>query len=161
MRRTTHLIRVLAAAIVLLSSACEHPSSNAAPAQASEETFKDFGDFELHVNAVRTDQLTTDVARAYQIQRSKNRVLLNVTVLGKANGAPRKPVEAKIDVAAHNLNGQTKDLQLRRVNEKEAIYYIGEVSISGNEILVFDVTATPAGESRTLDLKFKREFFAD
>jgi len=31
---------------------------------------QDFGDFEVHYNALRTDQLAPDVARAYGIERS-------------------------------------------------------------------------------------------
>ncbi len=89
---------------------------------------------------MRTDALTPEVARNYGIQRSANRVMLNVTVLHKEAGAARKPVEADVKVDARNLNEQLKDLELRRVSEGEAIYYIGEVSISGAEILVFDIT---------------------
>ena len=118
-------------------------------AQPLEETFKDFGNYEVHYNALRTDELTPEIARNYGIQRSSNRVMLNVTVLRKeAEHAPRKPVEADVTVDAYNLNGQLKDLEMRRVSEGEAIYYIGEVSISGTEILVFDISVTPAGTKR-------------
>ena len=53
-----------------------------------------------------------------------------------------------VTVDAYNLNGQLKDMEMRRVSEGEAIYYIGEVSISGAEILVFDIAVTPHGEPR-------------
>jgi hypothetical protein len=116
----------------------------------------------LHFNALRTDQLTADVARTYNIQRSTNRVMLNVTLLHKkADGEPRLPVEAQVSVDAYNLNGQLKNLEMRRVTEGTAIYYIGEVSISGSEILVFDIKATPPGAAEAFTVKFKREFFAD
>jgi len=152
------------ALVILALAGCnnQQPSPNSAPtAQSSEETFKDFGDYELHFNALRTDQLSADVARSYGIERSKNSVLFNITVLRKNADGKTQPVDAEVSVEAHNLNGQTKDATARRVSEGEAIYYIGTVSINGSEILVFDVHATPAGEQRKLDLKFKREFFAD
>ncbi len=159
---TTLIVRAGAVALLALAGACGNSASRAAQiAQTSEETSKDFDDYEVHINAIRTDQLPAEVARSYAIQRSKNQVLLNVTVLSKQAGTRRKAVEAKIAVAAHNLNGQVKDVELRRVNESDAIYYIGEVSISGNEILVFDVKVTPANDTRVLELKFKREFFTD
>jgi hypothetical protein len=130
------------------------------PAQSSSETFQDFGNYELHFNALRTDSLSADVARAYGIQRSTNRVMLNVTVLRKeADHAPRKPVDGEVQVDAYNLNGQLKNLSMRRLSEGDAIYYIGEVNISGSEILVFDISVVPAGESTPLKVKFKREFF--
>jgi hypothetical protein len=147
---------------IALSACTEQPERRAMPAQALDETFKDFGNYEVHFNALRTDELTPDVARAYGIQRSSNRVMLNVTVLRKeAEHAPRKPVEADVAVDAYNLNGQLKDIQMRRVSEGEAIYSIGEVSIAGTEILVFDINVTPQGESQPFNVKLKREFVSN
>jgi hypothetical protein len=149
------------AVFLLVLAGCERgPNSPPPTAQPSDETFKDFQNYEVHYNAVRTDTLTPDVAKSYGIQRAANRVLLTVTVLRKQGaGQPRVPVEAQVDVDAYNLNGQLKGVQIRRVSEGEAIYYIGEVTVSGNEILVFDITVTPNGETTPLEVKFKREFF--
>jgi PKD repeat protein len=142
----------------LLASGCDYsPQHRVATAQPSDESFRDFGAYEVHYNAVRTDGLTAEVARNYGIQRSTNRVMLNVTVLHK-EGATRKPVAADVKVEARNMNEQLKNLELRRVSEGEAIYYIGEVSISGTEILVFDITLTPTGTQAPLSVKFTREF---
>lgn len=145
-----------------LTGCSEQPERRAMPAQALDETFKNFGNYEVHFNALRTDELTQDIARAYGIQRSNNRVMLNVTVLRKeAEHAPRKPVEAAVAVDAYNLNGQLKDIQMRRVSEGEAIYSIGEVSISGTEILVFDINVIPEGMSAPFNVKLKREFVSN
>jgi len=155
-------LTALLLAAVALTGCTERPEQRAMPAQALDETFKDFGNYEVHFNALRTDELTTDVARAYGIQRASNRVMLNVTVLRKeAEHAPRKPVEAAVAVDAYNLNGQLKDIQMRRVSEGEAIYSIGEVTIAGTEILVFDINVTPQGEAAPFNVKLKREFVAD
>jgi len=145
-------------------ASCGSPSGpEQAPQMAapSEPTHQDFGDFELHYNAVRTDLLTPEVARAYGIERSANRVLLNVSLLRKAADGRTTPIDGKVNASAHNLNGQVKNLQLRRITEGESIYFIGEVGISGNEILVFDIDATPADEVGAFKVQFKREFFAD
>jgi hypothetical protein len=149
--------------VLLGLTACgDNAPRQVAPAMPSEQTFKEQGDYEVHFNALRTDTLTQDVARAYGIQRSANRVMLNVTILHKqAPHAPRKPVEGDVKVDAYNLNGQLKNLEMRRVSEGEAIYYIGEVSISGSEILVFDIAVTPTGETTPIDVKFKREFHSN
>ena len=148
--------------LALLNGCTEQPEQRAMPAQALDETFTDFGNYEVHYNALRTDELSADIARVYGIQRSSNRVMLNVTVLRKeAEHAPRKPVEAAVTADAYNLNGQLKDLQLRRVSEGEAIYYIGDVSIAGSEILVFDISVTPEGSAAPLNVKLKREFVSN
>jgi hypothetical protein len=130
-------------------------------ARPAEDTHQDFGNFEVHYNAVRTDQLTADVARAYDIERSGNRVLINVSLLAKAPDGRTTPVDGTVNATAYNLNGQLKGLEMRRVQEGSSIYFIGEVGISGDEILVFDIDARPRDGSGPYSIKFKREFFAD
>jgi hypothetical protein len=163
MQTKTPFFRAAMAGLAILTGGCgQAPAPAAQPAQPLEETFREFGNYEIHFNALRTDTLTPQIASSYGIQRSTSRVLLNVTILRKeAEHAPRKPVEAQVEVDAYNLNGQLKNLEMRRVSEGEAIYYIGEVSISGTEILVFDIAATPTGESTPLTVKFKREFYSN
>ncbi len=146
---------------MLLSGCSDAPEGRAPPAQELSETFREFGNYEVHFNALRTDTLTPDIARSYGIQRAANRILLNVTLLHKeADQAPRKPVNATVQVDAYNLNGQLKNLEMRRIAEGEAIYYIGETSIAGSEILVFDIKVTPEGQTQPLEVKLKREFDA-
>jgi hypothetical protein len=158
----SHGIAALALAASVLAGCGESPPQASAAAQPLDATFQDFGNYEVHYNALRTDALTPEVARSYGIQRSANRIMLNVTVLRKeADHAPRTPVEADVKVDAYNLNGQLKNLDMRRVSEGDAIYYIGEVGIGGTEILVFDITVTPSGESTPLHVKLKREFYSN
>jgi hypothetical protein len=149
-------------AFALLATGCNSPQQTAAAtAQEAGATFQEFGNYEVHYNALRTDMLTPEIARSYGIQRSSSRVMLNVTILRKeADHAPRKPVDGAVQVDAYNLNGQLKNIDIRRLSEGDAIYYIGEVSISGVEILVFEITVTPTGETTPLKVKFKREFYA-
>jgi Domain of unknown function (DUF4426) len=150
------------ATVSLITGCDKPPAQTTAAAQPLEETFQDFGEYELHFNALRTDSLTPEVARAYGIQRAANRVMLTVTMLRKeADQAPRKPVEGEVKVDAYNLNGQLKNLEMRRLSEGEAVYYIGEVTISGAEILVFDISATPSGAAEALHVKLKREFYSN
>ena len=153
---------LLLAALAL--TGCGPPTgTGTAPQTAapSGPTFETFGDYEVHYNAVRTDLLTPEVARAYGIERSTNRVLLNVSLLKKSEDGRTAPVDGKVSATAHNLNGQVKDLELRRITEGDSVYFIGEVGITGNEILVFNMSATPATASDVLKVQFKREFFAD
>lgn len=147
---------------VALSSACEPGVENRPPAaRPAEDSFQGFDNFEVHYNALRTDDLGADVARAYGIERSANRVLLNVSLLAKAPDGRTTPVDGEVSASAYNLNGQVKNLEMRRVQEGDSIYFIGEVGISGNEILVFDIASRPRGGNGPYMVKFKREFYAD
>jgi hypothetical protein len=161
MQKRTWVFCVSLLALTAIAGCNRAPSQATAPAQPATESHQDFGDYSVHYNALRTDALTPEVARSYGIQRSSNRVMLNVTMLRKEAGqSPGKPVDGTIEVSAYNLNGQMKGIEMRRVSEGDAIYYIGEVSISGAEILVFDISATPTGEAAPFKVKLQREFFA-
>ena len=127
----------------------------AKPAGASSA---DIGNHVVHFSAQSTDQLPAEVARAYNIQRSKNRAMLNVSVIRKADNAP---VVAKIAVKTVNLTGQLKNVTMRQIDEQEAIYYIGETPVANRETLVFDISVTPEGQQRASAVRFKRQFYTD
>jgi hypothetical protein len=160
--RNSRFVTWLLACTFLALAGCDAGPSPSQPRTAapSEPTHQDFGDFELHYNAVRTDELSTAVARAYGIERSPNRVLLNVSLLRKGADGRSTPVDGTVTASAYNLNGQLKSLQMRRITEGSSVYFIGEVGISGTEILVFDIDASPADQPGKYSVQFKREFVA-
>lgn len=136
------------------------PVAAATPAlEPATSSSRDFGNFVLHFNAIRTDTLTPEIAKIYNITRSANRALLNISMVKKVEGTPGVPVAGRVTAQAVNLNGQFKDLTLREIREGEAIYYIGDVPVSDDETLVFTVDATPADESSLYSIRFQREFF--
>jgi hypothetical protein len=151
----------LAASLVLLAACGPEIDRQPQVARPTDDTQKDFGDLEVHYNAIRTDQLQPGIARAYGIERSANRVLLNVAMLAKRPGGAPIPVDGEVTVAAHNLNGQIKNLEMRRIQEGETVYFIGEVGISNEEILVFNIGVVPSTGGGRREAQFKREFFDD
>ena len=153
--------RILVAVSLLgLVSACGGPNQSAdvPEAQPAGASDADIGNHVVHFSAQSTDQLPPEVARAYSIVRSKNRAMLNVSVLRKDNGTP---VAANVTVKTVNLTGQLKSVTMRQINEGDAIYYIGEVAIANRETLVFDISVTPEGTNIASDVRFKRQFFTD
>lgn len=161
--RVTRFLPWLLASVAVGVAGCgqgNQPPGQAQTAAPSEPSFQEFGDFQVHYNAVRTDELTADVARAYGIERSTNRVMLNVSLLRKGADGRTTPVDGTVSATAYNLNGQLKNLTMRRITEGTSVYFIGEVGISGAEILVFDIDAAPGDQSGKYSVQFKREFFA-
>lgn len=129
---------------------------------------EDFGDYQVHFNALPTDQLPPSVASAYDVVRSRNRALLNIAVTRKQEGSTGVPVEALVNVDAANLSGQVKDVRVRRITEPgpadgqpQAIYYIAEINVADGEVLIFDVKVTPHGHNETYTVRFKQQFFAN
>jgi hypothetical protein len=151
---------LIALSFIGLTSACGGPgeSADVPEAQPAGATNADIGEHVVHFSAQSTDQLPPEVARAYNIVRSKNRAMLNVSVLREADN---NPVTADITVKAVNLTGQLKNITMRQINEQDAIYYIGEVPVANRETLVFDISVLPEGADSASDVRFKRQFFSD
>jgi len=154
-------IKVLIALSLLgLVAACggTGESADVPEAQSAGATSADIGDYVVHFSAQSTDQLPPEVARAYNIVRSKNRAMLNVSVLRESDS---RPVSASVTVKTVNLTGQLKNITLRQIDEQEAIYYIGEVPVANRETLIFDISVMPEGVDTASDVRFKRQFFTD
>ena len=151
---------LVALAFLGLVSACGGPNQNAEVPEAQPAGASDanIGDHVVHFSAQSTDQLPPEVARAYNIVRSKNRAILNVSVLREEDGTA---VVAQVSVKTVNLTGQLKNVTMRQIEEGDAIYYIGEVAIANRETLVFDISVTPEGSQIVSDVRFKRQFYTD
>jgi hypothetical protein len=134
------------------------PTPTAEPEIASS---KDFGDYVVHFNAISTDQLTPEVAKAYNIVRSKNRALLNVSIIRKVAGTTGEPVPGSVAALVANDTGQVKDSNLREIREGDAVYYIADYAVSNAETLVFTVDVTPINETSRFSVRFTRQFFTD
>ncbi len=149
-----------------LLSACEPttgPEANGAlpGVLPATESSKDFGDYVVYFNALKTDQLTPDVAREYGIVRSKSRALLNVSIHRKQENGQTVAVTGAVAASAINLTGQLKTMTLREIKEGDAIYYIGETAVTDGEVLVYTVDVTPSNESSRFTVRFKKQFFVD
>lgn len=147
-------------------AACEQPAQTAAAQEDAAilpgtESFKDFGDYVVHFNALGTDQLTPEVARNYEIVRSRNRAMLSVSILRKEDGSMGTPVKGSVSASAINLTGQLKNIAVQEIEEQNAVYYIGETGITDGETLIFTVDVTPLNEPSRFTVRFKKQFFVD
>jgi len=131
------------------------------PAATRAEQSRTFGDYTIHYSAFTTDTLSPEVAKEYRIQRSKNRAMVNISVLKKDNGLFGKPVRAKIEGAARNLSEQLRTLQIREVVSGEAVYYLADTPIANQEILKYDFQITPEGEQTAYQITFQEQFYTN
>ncbi len=161
----SRFLRVLPAACLFLAAACEQPARPTAampePALRSTETFRDFGDYVVHFNAISTNQLTPDIARQHGIVRSNNRAMLNVSILRKEPGTTGVPVPGSVSASAVNLTGQQKNMTLREIREDAAVYYIGELPVANEETLVFTIDVTPMNEPSRFSVRYMKQFYVN
>ncbi|MCP4125501.1 MAG: DUF4426 domain-containing protein [Gammaproteobacteria bacterium] len=129
------------------------------PALAENSTSS--GDYTVHHNALKSDFLSPAIAKTYNIQRSKFRGLLNISVIKNKPGTTGTSVKARIELKVANLNNVPKEIELKQVVEDQAIYYIGDFPVVNREIVNFNLEVIPEGQSRPISARFSQQFYID
>jgi hypothetical protein len=129
-----------------------------AAAVAHAEISQKFGPLEIHYNALTTDELLPEVARAYKIDRSKTRGLVTMSVLKQNKMGVPTPVPARLSVYVTNLSQQLANVEMREIREGTAIYYLGEFRVTPPDTLKFTATVEVAGEPRH-EMVFDQKFY--
>lgn len=132
--------------------------SSGAVAQQSE----DFGNYEVHYNALNSTQIPPQVAQAYGIRRSSSNALLTITVMKKEEGTFGTPVHAKVKASGINLTGQRRNIDIREASDAAgAVYYLGEMPVRNMELFNFTVTVEVEGEKLPMIVKFRQQFYTE
>ena len=148
------MMKNLLKTLVLLTALTSLP----AIAQQAQE----FGDYIVHYNALSSSLITPEVAKAYGIRRSDSRALMNISVLKNAEGQTAKAVKAKVTASGRNLTGQTRNVEMREIDDGDgAIYYIGELSVRNMETFDFTVVVLVEGQSEPFNVKFRQQFYTE
>ena len=147
-------MKTLTKTLVLLAMMTSLPAN----AQQAQE----FGDYVIHYSAMNTSVLTPEVAKAYGIRRSNSRGLINITVLKNAGEGSTTAVKATVSATGRNLTGQTRNVEVREIDEGDgAVYYIGEISVRNMETFDFTVEVTPEGNNNPYTVKFRQQFYTE
>lgn len=117
-----------------------------------------FGSLEIHYNALTTNELLPEVARAYKIERSKTRGLLTISVLKKNEKGVSEPIPARITMRATNITQQLSPLAIREIKEGTAVYYLAEFRVAAPDTITFQGVVEAAGEPRR-EIKFSQSFY--
>ncbi|MDO6445856.1 DUF4426 domain-containing protein [Colwellia sp. 1_MG-2023] len=125
---------------------------------AHAENMKKMGNMNIHYIALNASFITPEIAKNYDIFRSKYNGLINISVLDNTLAStPAKTVS--ITGTARNLAGQDKKVEFVEVKEGDAIYYLAQVNFRNEETIVFDLTISDSKESH--QLKFSQKFYVD
>jgi len=115
--------------------------------------------YTIHHNALTTELLTPEIARSYGIVRSRNRAMLNVSVLRDVPDTAGVPVRSRVRVTATNLRGQIRTIPMREIREGNAIYYIGDFLVEHGEQIHFQLQVRPDDSQETLTAELSEQFF--
>jgi hypothetical protein len=127
-------------------------------ATVNAENMKKLNDLNVHYIAIGSTFLTPEIAKAYGIERSRYKGLVNIAVLDNTqDGNPAKTVN--INGKARNDVGQIKSLDFMEVKEGDAVYYLAQVGYSNEETIYFDIKITDKGKQH--NLTFSQKFYVD
>jgi hypothetical protein len=155
-----HLEKIMRRISVFLFAIISISALLIGPVQA--EQYVDVGKYVIHYNALSTNHLAPEVARAYTITRSQNRAMLSISVLIKGGeGQLDEPAEAEIEASATNLAGQRREVDMRLITEQQAKYYVGIVKVYNEEILDFKLRIKPGEMEEPYELVFRQQFYVD
>ena len=122
------------------------------------DNMKKLGSMNVHYMALGATFLTPEIAKAYQIERSRYNGLINISVLDNSQeNTPAKMVA--ISGKARNDVGQIKFLEFQEVKEGDAIYYLAQLKYSNEETFHFDIVITDGKEQHKLT--FKQTFYVE
>ncbi|NVJ50250.1 MAG: DUF4426 domain-containing protein [Gammaproteobacteria bacterium] len=123
---------------------------------ADDNNSKVFGHYQVHYSVFNSDFLTPEVARQYQLTRSRSLGLINITVIDTNTN---QAVSAGVTGNAYNLAGQNKSLVFREIKEQGAIYYIADFRFVNEERLHFKLNVSPDGIEDQFALDFKHTVY--
>ena len=121
---------------------------------ALAEQMRKLGDWEVHYVLVPTTFLNKDIAASYQIERGRDRALVNISVLDTTGS----PVVAEVTGRVTNLLSQSEELAFSEVTEGPAVYYLADVKHTDRDILRFEIRIVPPDQT-TQVLTFQQRVY--
>jgi hypothetical protein len=129
------------------------------PTAAIAEQFKTIKNIEVHYSAFNSAFLSAEMARQYHLQRTGHDGLLNISILDTTQvGKPA--IIGLVQGKVTNLIGQYKTLNFTEIKEGNAIYYLTQFPIEGEELLNFDINID-ADIKGPGNLKFQQKFYVE
>lgn len=119
---------------------------------ASAETVKWQG-YDIHYTTFSSLLIPPEVAAAHDIERAKNRVVTNISIL--KDGEPQRAT-----VTGHNTNllNQLYTMEFTEVRETTAVYYLANQLIDERDTLRFVIEITPETVQASYQLEFMRTY---
>ncbi|PIE41794.1 MAG: hypothetical protein CSA49_01655 [Gammaproteobacteria bacterium] len=115
----------------------------------------------IYYSAFNASFITEQVAKAYNLNRSRFRGMINIAVHKKMKDGTTKPVVAQLSGYARRLSGSESPLEFEMVGEGESIYYLAQTIIANRETLRFDIKIKPTPQHTPIKLSFTQDFYTE
>ena len=121
----------------------------------------DGSEYEVHYIGFASTFLDAEVAKQYQLVRSRALGIINISVIKVEADGSRKAVGAVVEIKMKNDLQQAQFLSSQQVVEGKAIYYLAQLQYREGELLTFDVTMYPEGRTKPMQFRFSQNFYND
>jgi len=111
------------------------------------EQKQQLGNWDVHYILMPTTMLDAEVASSYQLSRSRNYQLLNISVLDKTS---QQAQQVELTGTAVNLAGQQQQLTFRPIKEGQALYYLAGVEVRSEQKMKISVTISQGSQQQQL-----------
>ncbi|MBQ4861450.1 DUF4426 domain-containing protein [Pseudoalteromonas sp. MMG013] len=119
--------------------------------------FKNLGPWQVHYIAFPSTFIQPNIAKAYGLERSNYKGIINISVLAKKQGNPA--LKANLTGEARNLLGSKQILEFKEVVDGDAIYYLAQVDFRNEEVYRFKVNISQGNNHQVLS--FQQKFYVD
>ena len=119
--------------------------------------YKELGPWQVHYIAFPSTFIQPQIAKAYDLQRSGYKGIVNISILKNDSDATAQT--ATLKGTARNLLGNKQTLEFKEVIEGESIYYLAQVDFTNEEILRFEVEIQQGNQFQKL--QFQQKFYVD
>jgi len=119
----------------------------------------DGSEYEVHYIGFVSTFLDPEVAKQYQLVRSRALGIVNISVIKVDAEGKRKAVGAVVEIKMTNNLQQPQFLSSQQVVEGNAIYYLSQLQYKEGELLIFDVTIYPEGRTKAMQFRFSQNFY--
>jgi len=121
----------------------------------------DGSEYEVHYMALVSTFLEPEIAKQYQLVRSKALGLINISVIKIDKDGTRKAVGAVVETRMNNDIQQQQFLSFKQIVEGPSIYYIAQFQFSESELLTFNITVYGEGSIKPMSIRFSQNFYND
>lgn len=151
MRKIKRILGVLSVMLMLSASAL---------LQAQENSSQRFDQYEIFYSTFNTSFLQPKVAKAYGVVRGKDKALINIAVVETLADGTKQNVNADVTALISDLIHKT-EIELTRVQEQNAIYYIGPFDIQHKLDMYFTLQVKPESSKKTYTVSLKKRLYVD
>ncbi|MFL0800232.1 MAG: DUF4426 domain-containing protein [Agarilytica sp.] len=151
---------ILIGTFILAFYCFSSPAFSQVSAQAAKpyDTTTEFAEYTVKHVVFNSTFVLPEIAKIYKLKRSKYESLLNISIYKKGEVGS---IPATISGTVKNLMQQQKVLDIKQIEEQNAVYYLSPVRVANEELLHFELNVRPKGSKQDLTVKFSQKVYAD